>query len=126
MPSNKWAEWQIYMEAFQMGLIDRVEALKKTEIFDKEGVMQRTDEVEQLRQAVQQYEERVKDLEGDLQTARRESVSARQRSEVEKFKTRLSETSQKAKANTQVALGKLDNVVKLESEKLKKNGQAGK
>ena len=114
------------MEAFQMGLIDRVEALKKTEIFDKEGVMQRTDEVEQLRQAVQQYEERVKDLEGDLQTARRESVSARQRSEVEKFKTRLSETSQKAKADTKVAISKLDNAVKLESEKLKKNGQAGK
>ena len=124
MPSNKWAEWQIYMEAFQMGLIDRVEALKKTEIFDKEGVLQRTDEVEQLRQAVQQYEERVKDLEGDLQTARRESVSARQRSEVEKFKTRLSEPSQKAKADTKVALGKLDNAVKLEGEKLKKNGQA--
>ena len=126
MPSNKWAEWQIYMEAFQMGLIDRVEALKKTEIFDKEGVLQSSDEIDQLKQALQQYEERVKDLEGDLQTARRESVSARQRSEVEKFKTRLSETSQKAKADTKVSLGKLDNAVKLESEKLKKNGQAGK
>ena len=126
MPSNKWAEWQIYMEAFQMGLIDRVEALKKTEIFDKEGVLQRSDEIDQLKQALQQYEERVKDLEGDLQTARRESVSARQRSEVEKFKTRLSETSQKAKADTKVAISKLDNAVKLESERLKKNGQAGK
>ena len=73
---------------------------------------------------VQQYEGEVKELKGDLQTARRESVSARQRSEVEKFKTRLSETSQKAKADTKVALGKLDNAVKLEGEKLKKNGQA--
>ena len=38
MPSNKWGEWQMYMEAYQAGLIDKVEALKKTEIFDKEGV----------------------------------------------------------------------------------------
>ena len=126
MPSNKWAEWQIYMEAFQMGLIDRVEALKKTQIFDKEGVLQRSDEIEQLKQMLGQYEERVKDLEGDLQTARRESVSAKQRSEVEKFKTRLSESSNKAKADTKVALGKLDNAVKLEQQRLTKNGQAEK
>ena len=39
MPSNKWAEFQIYMEAFQTGLIDKTEALKKTEVFDKEGVI---------------------------------------------------------------------------------------
>ena len=73
-----------------------------------------------------QYEERVKDLEGDLQTARRESVSSKQRSEVEKFKTRLSESANKAKADTKVALGKLDNAVKLEQQKLTKNGQAEK
>ena len=48
MPSNKWGEWNIYMEAFQAGLIDKQEALKKTEIFDKEGVLQRTDIIAQL------------------------------------------------------------------------------
>ena len=38
MPSNKYAEYQMYMEAYQLGLIDKVEALKKTEIYDKHDV----------------------------------------------------------------------------------------
>ena len=124
MPSNKWGEWNIYMEAYQAGLIDKVEALKKTDIFDKEGVMQRMDIVQQLQQQLQQAQEAVKNLQGDLQTANRESVSARKRTEVEKFKTELkSQESQSKSANT-LAVGKLESAVKLESEKLRLRGQA--
>ena len=48
MPSNRWGEFSIYMEAYQAGLIDRTEALMKTDIFDKEGVLKRMDVVGQL------------------------------------------------------------------------------
>jgi len=123
MPSNKWAEWQIYLEAFQMGLIDRVEALKKSEVFDKEGVLERIDETEQLKQAMQQAEQTIKELQGDLQTSRRESVSARQRTEVEKYKAELSRQASESKAGAKTAINKLDNAVKLESEKLRLQNQ---
>ena len=119
LPSNKWGEWQIYMEAYQAGLIDRVEALKKTEIFDKEGIMQRTDEVQKLQGMLQQAQEQLKKLSGDLQTAERESISSRQRTEVEKFKTRLKEQELDSKSKTKLQLGRLSDVVKLESEKLR-------
>jgi hypothetical protein len=124
MPSNRWGEWSIYMEAYQAGLIDRTEALMKTDIFDKEGVLQRMDIVQQLQGQLQQAQEAVKNLEGDLQTAHRESISARKRTEVEKFKTELkSQESQSKSANT-LAVGKLESAVKLESEKLRLRGQA--
>ena len=123
MPSNKWGEWQIYLEAFQLGLIDRIEALKKTEVFDKDGILQRTDEMQQLQQALGQAQEQIKELSGDLQTARREAVAARQRTEVEKFKARMSESDHKMKADGQIAVSKLDNAVKLESEKLRMKTQ---
>ena len=130
MPSNKWGEWQVYLEAYQLGLIDKVEALKKTEIFDKDGILQRADEIAQLQGQLQQAEEQIKELSGDLQTARRESVSARQRTEVEKYKTKLSSSETQTKADAKVAVGKLENVVKLEqvSEKLRqqRNGQPRK
>jgi len=131
MPSNRWAEWQIYLEAFQLGLIDRVEALKKTEIFDKEGVLERSDEMAQLQQAVQQAQEQIKDLQGDLQTARRETVSAKQRVEVEKYKARLGEAESESKIGIKSTLNKFDSAVKLEAEKLRlktqqANGQAQK
>ena len=45
LPTNKYAELGVYMEAFRMGIVDRTEVLKKNpEIFDKEGVMRRTEE----------------------------------------------------------------------------------
>jgi hypothetical protein len=119
MPSNKWGEWNVYMEAYQAGLIDKVEALKKTEIFDKEGVLQRTDQVQQLHSQLQQAQEQIKKLNGDLQTAERESVQSRKRTEVEKFKGKLKEQEYDSKTQNKVSIDKLSNAVKLESEKLR-------
>ena len=102
MPSNKHAEYQMYLEAYQLGLIDKVEALKKTEIFDKEGVLQRTGEVQRLQQAVSQLQEQNKILSGDLQTAQRESMSDRKRVEVQKFKSELNKVVTGAQAQQKV------------------------
>lgn len=124
MPSNKWGEWSIYMEAYQAGLIDRTEALMKTEIFDKEGVLKRMDVIAQLQGQLQQAQAAVKNLQGDLQTAHRESISARKRSEVEKFKTELKSQESKSKSANTIAVGKLEQAVKLEAEKLRLRGQA--
>ena len=124
MPSNKWGEWSIYMEAYQAGLIDRTEALMKTEIFDKEGVLKRMDAVAQLQGQLQQAQQAVKNLQGDLQTAHRESISARKRSEVEKFKTELKSQESKTKSANTIAVGKLESAVKLEAEKLRLRSQS--
>jgi hypothetical protein len=123
MPSNRWGEWSMYMEAYQAGLIDRTEALMKTDIFDKEGVLQRMDIVAQLQGQLQQAQEAVKNLQGDLQTAHRESISARKRSEIEKFKSELNSQESKSRAANSVAVGKLENAVKLETEKLRLRSQ---
>ena len=119
MPSNKWGEWNVYMEAYQAGLIDKVEALKKTEIFDKAGVLQRTDQVAQLQSQLQQAQEQIKSLSGDLQTANRAEVQSRKRTEVEKFKGKLKEQEYDSKTQNKVSIDKLSNAVKLESEKLR-------
>ena len=119
MPSNKWGEWQIYMEAFQLGLVDRVEALKKTDIFDKEGVLKRIDENTQLRQQLEQAQEQIKNLSGDLQTASRETKHAKERAELEKTKSKLKAMETDAKGDVRSQIDKLTNSVKLESEKLR-------
>jgi len=119
MPTNKWGEWNIYMEAFQAGLIDKTEALKKTEIFDKEGVLMRMDEVGKLQGMLQQAQQQIEELSGDLQTAHREAISARKRTEVEKFKTKLKDTELSAKYDNKLSSSRIKDAVKLESEKLK-------
>ena len=121
LPTSKWAELSVYLEAYQLGIVDRVEVLKKNpEIFDKEGILSRMDEKQQLVQQVQGLQGQVKNLQGDLQTARRESVSDRKRVEVEKLKTRLSEIASDAKADRRVESNKMQNKVKLEAERLRR------
>jgi hypothetical protein len=122
MPSNKWGEWDIYMQAYQSGLIDKHEALKKTEIFDKEGIMQRTDMVAQLQQQLQGAQEQIKKLTGDLQTAEREQISSRKRTEVEKFKARLKEHELSSKSEQVISARRFNDAVKLEKEKLQNKG----
>ena len=124
MPSNKWGEWSIYMEAYQAGLIDRQEALKKTEIFDKRGVLSRMDIVQQLQQQLQGAQEQIKKLSGDLQTANRAEVQSRKRTEVEKFKTQLNTEEANKKADTRIAMNNLNSAVNLESKKMKLDSDA--
>ena len=120
LPTSKLAEFGIYLEAYQLGLVDRVEVLKKNpEIFDKEGIIQRMSEIAQLSQENEQLQAQLKELQGDLQTARRESVQDRKRVAVEKFKSDLHGVAADAKADKKVQATRLANAVKLEVEKSK-------
>ena len=109
LPSNRYAELEFYMDAYQKGIIDRQEVLKKTEVFDMEGVMQRTDMIAQLQQALQQSQEETKRLKGDLQTRDREAVNLRKKVEVEKFKGDLDQVGNKAKAAGTIYEKRLDD-----------------
>ena len=104
----------MYLEAFKMNLVDDVEVLKKTEIFDKQGVLQRKGQMSQLQSYVQQLEAQVKKLSGDLQTAEREAVSSRKRTETEKFKSRLNEIQNDTKFKTKVQVDNLKRIVDTE------------
>ena len=120
LPTSKWAEFGVYLEAYKMGLIDRTEVLKKNpEIFDKAGILQRMSEIAQLTQQVQGAQEQIKKLKGDLLTAERESVNSRKQVEVGKFKSRLHDILSDAKADNKVKASKIANMVQLESERLR-------
>ena len=112
LPSNRYAELEFYMDAYSKGLVDRQEVLKKTEVFDIEGVMQRMDTIAQLQQQLQQAGEQIKDLKGDLQSRDREAVNLRKKMEVEKFKTDLDKTKNKSSAAATVFDKRLDDELK--------------
>ena len=120
LPTSKWAEYGVYFEAYQAGLVDRTEVLKKNpEIFDKESILSRMSEIAQLQQANEQLQQQVKALRGDLQTAQRESVQDKKRVAVEKFKRDLAGVRADAKADKKVQTNKFADTVKFELEKLK-------
>ena len=119
LPTSKYAELNVYLEAYQLGIVDRVEVLKKNpEVFDKEGILKRINEMDQLKSFNEQLQQQIKELQGDLQTARRESVADRKRVEVQKFKSRLDNVMSDAKADKRISANELTTKVRLESERL--------
>jgi predicted nuclease with TOPRIM domain len=121
LPESKWATYGVYLEAFQMGLVDRMEVLKKNpEIFDKEGVMQRLNEVEQYKAQVEQLQTQLQGLSQELESAKKESSSDKQRVQIEKFKSRLSEIEARMDSDRRVNRAKFNNAVLRETDKLKR------
>jgi hypothetical protein len=112
LPSNRYAELEFYMDAYTKGIVDKTEVLKKTEVFDMEGVLKRTDAVGQLQQQLHQAQTEIKKLRGDLQTRDRESVNLRKKIEVEKFKTGLDKTKNKADGAGRLYEKRLDDELK--------------
>jgi len=111
LPTNRYAQLEMYMDAYEKGIIDKTEVLKKTEVFDLEGVMSRTDMVMQLQGQVQQLDEKIKDLKGDLQTRERENYHLKQKAELEKFKADLDKVSTQQKGAGKLFEKRLDDVM---------------
>lgn len=89
LPSNRWALAEYYMMLYEKQIIDQVEVLKKTEVADAEGVLERFSYISKLQQQLQQATEMIKNLKGDLQTAEREVANTRMQMEVNNFSLEL-------------------------------------
>ena len=111
LPTNRYAQLELYMDAYKNGIIDKQEVLKKTEVFDMEGVMERSGTVEQLQSALQKAQDTIKKLQGDMQTREREVYHAKQRAEIEKFKADLDKTQTQSKASAKMFEKRLDDAL---------------
>jgi len=108
------------MELFKAGLIDQTEVLKQTDVADMEGVLERAGQMQQMMKQVQQQQEQIKKLEGDLQTAQRESVHDRKRVEVKEFEKKLAKAEAKAEMATQLYKERAADELKKLREEVKK------
>jgi len=111
LPTNRMAQLEMYMDAFEKGIIDKQEVLKKTEVFDMEGVMQRTDLIQQLQSQLEQATETIKAMQGDLQTREREVYHAKMKAEIEKTKSNLKGTENRAKMSGTLFEKRLDDAL---------------
>ena len=109
LPTNRMAELDMYKELYQIGLIDQVEVLKKSELVDVEGVLQRAGQMQQMAQMIEKLQEELKNVKGDLQTASREEVHAKKRLELEKFGGSLDKISNRADAATSLYKARLED-----------------
>jgi hypothetical protein len=110
LPTNRMALLATYQEMYQAGLIDQVEVLKKSELVDVEGVLERAGQMKQMQQQMMAMQEELKKVKGDLQTATREELHAKKRLEVEKFSSGLDKVKNRAEAATTMYQTRLADV----------------
>jgi len=119
LPSNRWAILEYYMQLFQVGIIDQVEVLKKTDVADVEGVLERHSIMQQMQQQIMQLQQQLEEVSGDKQTTDRENLHLKQKVEVEKFKTKMTDVHTDIRKAVQVYENNLESDRKIEKEKLK-------
>lgn len=71
-PTNRHLELEVYTNAYQMGLIDDVEVLKKTDIFDRDGVLQRKGIYAQMKGQIEQAKQTIDGMQKDMQNMQSE------------------------------------------------------
>lgn len=125
LPSNRWAQFEYYVQMYQLGLIDQTEVLKKTEVVDIEGVLQRFDMIRQLQQQLGQAQEQIKKLDGDMQTMERENVHLKQQVEVHKFRSDLDGYKNRSDMATTLYQRRLEDELKMQ-KKIGANKQKAK
>ena len=126
LPSNRWLLQDYYMQLYQLGIIDDIEVLKKTEVIDVEGVMARKSRMAQLMQQLQMATDQIERLTSELTQLQRENVGLRKRVEVEKFKRQLADialTLRKAQQLYEARLEDQRRLKDLEDLLQQRNGQ---
>lgn len=119
LPTNKYAQLSFYLDSYEKGLIDRNEVLKKTEIFDKEGVLQRIDENEQLKQMVEELQQQVQALQGDIQTRERELFHTKMDNAVMRETNKMKDLTRDVETDKILAAGKISHITEAAAEAAK-------
>jgi len=112
LPSNRYAQLEFYRDMYKDQIIDRVEVLKKTDVFDIEGVLQRIDTIEQLQNALNRAQEEIAKLQGDLQTRERELFHSNMRLAVNQEQMKARESSMQQQKATELYEARLSDTLK--------------
>lgn len=118
LPTNREAKEERNLQLFAMGLIDDVEALKHLEGIDVEGVLERKGVYAQQAQAIEQLEDLVKQLQGDLQTSQRELIHARIDALLAKFRENMNRTSNRFEQSQALYRARLSDEFTLAQQRL--------
>lgn len=130
MPTNRMALLNLYLDLYDRGIVDKAEVLKKTDVVDREAVLARLGEMQQMAGRVEQLQEALKDIEGLNQTLRRQLQQSEIRYNVVQGsedirdavrQTRAQQLVLKDKAKNDLAL--INKTLELERDKVRLEGQ---
>ncbi len=113
LPTNKQQKLQMMQTAWQTGLIkDPASVIQYMDIADVDELLERENLIRQYEQALNQAQEEIKQLKGDLQTASRSEIQSRKRVEVVKFGADLDKVKNQVVSAAEVGKMRISDQVK--------------
>ena len=126
LPTNKMQRFDMMVNAFQQGIIrDNTAVIQYMDVPDVDRLIEREDKIKQFEQALQQAQEQIKKLDGQLQTKSREVIQANEKVAVEKFKGDLKDMGSDIKADVKITKARLSDEVKNNKPKEGGNNKKG-
>ena len=134
LPINRWAVLEEYKTYLEMGVIDDIAFVQETDIKNKEALLNRKSMLAQSQQQVQAMDEEIKQLNGDVDTLRRQLLQmgikdelSTAKIEIDRAKTetkamdklvqeRMRDSLKKARDEMQLEIDKLSNDIKAKTK----------
>ena len=124
LPTNKMMKAELLMNMYQNRVItDPTPIIRNLDVDNVDEILEREDRVKQLTGALQQAQNQIKQLSGQLQSKSREIISANEKVEVEKTKTRLKEMESGLKVGVEVGKQRISDEVKKKKDSDKESNQ---
>lgn len=118
LPSNRYAMLDYMIRMYEIGVIDQEEVLKKTEVFDTEGLLERSSQRSQMQRRIEELEEEVKTLKGremrmdnELRAADRQVSKAKYDAQVARAEERVSKEAELTTQRLQDKLGQQERMI---------------
>ena len=106
MPSNRMGRFEMFKEAYINGMIKNpAPALREMDLPNIDQILEDEDALKQAEATINQLQEMVKGLKGDMQTLQRSELEAEKKALIQKTKTKLEGIASKVDAQAQVAIG---------------------
>ena len=113
MPSNRWARFDVLSNAWERGMLkDPRPILQLLDIPNMDEILEREDIVANQQQQIQQMNEQIKQLSGQLQTKTREVIQAQEKVKVSKFGAQLDKIANKAESAVVIGQQAIRNEIK--------------
>jgi len=126
LPVNRWAYLAELKELLQLGIVDDIAVLAETDLRNKEQIAKRKSVYAKLNSSLKQSTEKIKDLQGTIETLERQLVQAGIKGKIMQAEVEINKQKVEVKGEEKDALRQTQAEQKLLRGTMKQEAESGK
>jgi hypothetical protein len=118
LPVNRWAILDQYERWFEKGIVDDIAVIQETDIKNKEALLNRKSMLAQAQGQIQSQEDEIKQLNGDIDTLRRQLLQMGIKDELSAAKMEIDRSKTESKAMDKLVQERMRDALKQAREEM--------